>query len=675
MKYLFSLFLLVNFCHPLYSYSYIDSLDHIIDQKAAVLAKSSYKVDKIVYKIRKNIKTQVSLHEIEEFLENKHSIAFFFCEEVQFKVGESTSNASISDELAQAQESFRDLQFALGAKLYLYYLECAKQKMLYKAVKNYDALNYWQNEKFEESQSFFQKNILRSLSGSQYREKIEDSIVQLQELTQQINGFLGMIIHSQKLLQDAITREEFERILLDTVRLQDDFLHVPHQRYDNYDMGFIIKKSIEQLSQFSLHISAQYAQCQLPSHVVRHWKGYSLTAAAACAVAFVYFTYGTDIAHATNALWNDHIEKPLKSNWNRLNGYMSEDEDILKISIEAEVKNIAMHGPAKGDETTLHEALVNTCDIVSNGEFSQSFQKIDKKIEEIDQMTDKTKTMIDEANIWHERIQSFKKEHPNMLWGDFYKYFKAMRDPVFPDVYQPDSRGIVGDTYKLVTFQDPSKPITDSSLAEDQPITSNEPSEESLQESFRTASGEFGQAIQENSSNQPAVPRFNVDDLSWDEKVKLVNENDKLVIANPEKNLSSLMGAGIRKVEREMQRGQAVVGVMALIPVVTLVGGSMFASKSLYNSVAYQPIRTLVRRLEVFLNEIYYEAVTFDKEGHIYFLTEQLKLNINVLTIPEQKLILADIEALQAPSLDYVQKTNVVQRMYRTYPCLIPARV
>lgn len=674
MKYFFSLFLLVGFCHTLYSYSYIDSLDHIIDQKVAVLAKSSYKVDKIVYKIRKNIKTQVSLHEIEEFLENEHSVAFFFYDEVQVKLGNLIPDEPISDELVQAQQSFRELQFALGAKLYLYYLECAKQKMLYKAVKNYDALNYWQNEKFEESQSFFQKNILRSLSSSQYKERIEDNILQLKELTQQTNGFLGMILHSQKLLEDTVTYAEFEQVLIDTIRLQDNFLHVPDQCYDSCDMGFVIKKSIDQLSQFSVHLSAQYAQCQLPSHVVRHWKGYSLTAAAACVVAFIYFTYGTDIAHATKSLWDDHIEKPLTSNWNRLNGYMNEDEDILKISIEAEVKNIAMHGPAKGDETPLHEALVNTCDIVSNGEFSQGFQKIDKKVEEIDQMMDKTKTMIDEANIWHERIQSFKKEHPNMLWGDMPKYFKAMRDPVFPDVYQPDSRGIVGDVMSCIplpgVWKDPTKPIIDEAPT---PIT-NESPEESLQEAFRAASGELGQAVQGNSLGQPVVPRFNVNDLTWDEKVKLVNENDKIVMANPEKNLSSLMGAGIRKIEREMQRGQAIVGAMALIPVVTLVGGSMFASKTLYDSVAYQSIRTLVRKLEIFLNEIYYEAVTFEKEGHIYFLTEQLKLNVNVLTIPEQKLIAADIEALQTPSLDYVQKTNVVQRMYRTYPCLIPTK-
>jgi hypothetical protein len=68
---------------------------------------------------------------------------------------------------------FKDLKFAIGAKLYLHYLTCCKEKMLYKAVTNYDALQYWKNELFAENLPFYNKNILRWISRSSYQEKIE----------------------------------------------------------------------------------------------------------------------------------------------------------------------------------------------------------------------------------------------------------------------------------------------------------------------------------------------------------------------------------------------------------------------------------------------------------------------------------------------------------------------
>jgi hypothetical protein len=541
MKYLIPLFLIVSFYQPLHAYSYIDSLDIVIDQKAADLTQSFYKVDKIVQTIRKNIKAQVSLQEIEDFLDGKDSAAFFSSHELQLK-----TNEQISNEAGRVQKDFKDLQFALHAKLYVYYLEYTKEKMLYKAVENYNTLNYWQNEKFYEAQPFFKKNILRSLSGLQYKENIDNNITQLEQITKQTDAFLGLIVHNQRLLQQAITQQEFEQSLMEAIRLQDDYWHAPVKTYDDYDMSIMIKKSIDQVRRFNVHLLEQYAQCKLPSHIRRNWKGYTFTAAGMSLGAFIAITYGNDISQGLQYFWNESVYGAFERNRKTLSG--------------------VIEGPQ-----------FDVRDNVNNAEAI-----MDKMLEQRE-----PQTKLNFVKIFGKAASATKDKNSKLS-------FEEKKQLVLPMIC----------TIKKHHFLNLS---------------------------------------------------------SWTSALELELELKAI-------EAQEIMNASLKDVH-------TALGITALIPVVTLFLGSMFASRSLYNSVAYQSIRTLVRRLEVFLNEIFYEAVTFDKEGHLFFLTEQLKLHVNVLTIPEQKLIAADIAALQVPSLDYVQKTNVVQRMYRTYPCLIPARV
>jgi hypothetical protein len=673
VKYLISLFLLVSFYQPLHAYSYVDSLDNIIDEKVAALAKSFYKVDKIVQTIKKNIKTQVSLQEIEDFLDNKHSVVFFFCNEVQLKIDEQHS-----DEAAQAQQSFKDLQFVLGAKLYLYYLECAKQKMLYKSVTNYDALHYWQNEKFYEAQSFFQKNILRSLSGVQYKESIDNNITQLEQITKQTDGFLGLIIHNQRLLQKARSQQEFEQSLMESVQSQDDFLHVPHQTYDNYDMSLIIKKSIDQLCRFSVHISAQYAQYQLPSHVVRHWKGYTFTAVGMSIATFIYLRYGDDIKKGSQYFWDEHIKGALQRNQEYFSGVakptqfnVESTKDSLQISEDA-----AKARPfPQGKEDPLDQALISTLSEATGGESTKIYKEVKEGVVLGKQIVRKIVPMVNTVGPVVEEVVPIAKDLTAVYKGVVKPFVADCKDTTLANPFADST--IYEGTRKVLNFHGN---LWLSPLLKPVDAIINAPHEQAqssyqpilLPSSFENSTND---AILPESK-QVIIPKRQSENISQKDK-------DDIILANSLKNgidyVDALRREVLRKqIEVENQANKIskdmhmVLAITALIPVITLIGGSLFASKSLYNTVAYQPIRTFVRRIELFLNESFYQPITFYGEGHLYFLTEQLKLNVNVLTLPEQKLIDADITALQSPDLDYVQKFNVVQRMYRTYPCLVP---
>lgn len=599
MKRLFTLFLAVGIFQPLCADSYLDRLDSIIDQKLEILKKSSmYKVDKIVKSIRKNIKNEVPLQEINNFLDSSKSIAFFFCDETQIRL-----HVAIENESEDLEQAFTDLQFALGIKLYSYYLACAKRNMLHRAVENYDALAYWQNEQFYELQSLYQKNISRSLLGSGYKQKIDHNIKQLQAISKQTDSFLGLVLHNQELLHRASTQQELKANFKQAVRLQNDILQVSEQEIHDDAMSSIIKSSIDQLSQLSLYISAQHAQSQLPSHILRHWKGYTFTTAIACACAFAYLRYGTDIVQGLQYFWHEHVQGALERNRKTLSGVLEGPQ----FDLEANKKNA--------------EALM-------------------------DQLLQKPAPRTEGSPLW-----CFWKDLNNCTDGIPQQLYDENKDivPVNPV------------TWKGRMFIQSIGKTTDDII---------------------TAA-----SLSLSSSSQPQSKICNeISKLSFEEKKSLVLPIICTIKKHKDLNTFACLDAVDLELELKTVEGQQAInsvlkdvhmalGMVALVPLIALAGGSLFASKSLYNSVAYQPIRTIVRRLEVFLNEIFYESVSFDKEGHIYFLTEQLKLHVNVLTIPEQKLITADIAALQAPSLDYVQKTNVIQRMYRTYPCLIPARV
>ena len=685
MKHLCYLFLLANFCQPLYSNFYVDSLDTMINQEAKFLAGSSYKVEEVISKINKNIKKKASLQEIDAFLHHEGSVAFFFCNEVQSKL-----NESLVEEGLQLRQSFNDLQFGLGVKIFLYYLECCKQKMMYKAVKNYDTLNYWKNEKFNEDQITYSLNIFRWFSKTPYQKEVENNIVQLEEISKQTNSFLGLVRYSQHILGQAKTQQECKEKLMTVVKLQDDFLHISDKNYDSFEISTIVTDSIDKVYRFSLYLSEQYAQCQTPSHFKRHWKAYTLTAATLYVCGFIYSHYGDELINSSQHFWDEHMQGPLNRNIQILSGYTSAPElpieqhkEKIKDLIEAGFKM----GSARGDETSLHDALARDCDTVSGGEFSAKFKEIDDKMAMVDDMLKKAKPAVDELSVWYQRYKEFKEEHPNMLWGDWYKYFVGTRDPVFSDVYQKGSRNVGNDIYSFVSWRDQSKTFDDQPKGGSQSVV--DPlfvvPDANLQETFKYSAGELGQATQ----NLPELTQSSAPDVStwtFEQKKQYVEEQHKTITTNPYKNILRLGEPYLYKVEEESLQAKKMVnkfsqdlhvilGLTALIPMLTVIGGSLFASKTMYNSVAYQPIRTLVHRLEVLLNESLYESVVFDREGYLYFLTEQLKLNIGVLTNREQKLIDADIAALQSYDLDYTQKFNVVQRMYRTYPCLVPVTI
>ncbi len=672
MHYILSLFLVASFCQPLYSHSYADSLNAVIDEKTAALGKLTYKVNKITHNIRKNITTQVSLQDVEDLLDNKHSVALLFCNEMQLSI-----NEQLSQDAVQSQQQFKDLKFALGAKLYMHYLACAKQKMLYQAVKNYDALNYWQNEKFCQSQSFFQKGIFRSLSGSDYTEQIMNNIQLLQEVTRQTNLFLGLMLHNQQALQKATTLQEFEQSLMQATRLQDGLCHAQDQVCDICDIAKIVKKSIDQVSQLSSNLSEQYAQCQMPSHAVRHWKGYTFTTATALAAAFIYVKYGDQIVQSSQGFFNQHVKDALNRNIEMLAGRMK-----------------APQFPTTQEENMIDDLIEKTfvVDVIESSELEAALElKIGSGLSEFLQNGGS--------------VQKFFEENPNLIWIDTIMNSK-WTDPITPDKYEKGSRSWVTTTYNVYNGISPRKPlkydsywkksdgsdgiflqwwkyshgVTDADVAianaYEQTVADHAAKRATVQDHLTQ--------LHENGLRDYQNMPFDVN--TPEGKRAYADHHYRMVTKYPLSNAGRLVDLGAWTIATQSKSAKdvmnthsqdvhAMLGLATLIPIVTLIGGSLFASKSVYNSVAYQPIRTLVRRLEVYLNEIFYEEVTFDKEGHIYFLTEQLKLNINVLTIEEQKLIIADIEALQAPSLDYVQKTNVVQRMYRTYPCLIPARV
>jgi len=456
------------------------------------------------------------------------------------------------------------------------------------------------------------------------------------------------------------------------------------------EMGTVVTDSIDKVYRFSLYLSEQYAQCQTPSHLTRRWKSYVLTAATLYVSGFIYLHYGDELLNSSQHFWDEHMQGPLNRNIQILSGYTSAPElpteqhkDKIVDLIEAGLKM----GPARGDEVTLNEAFAQDLNTISGGESSAKFQELDDKMAMVDDMLGKAKPAVDELNVFFERYDSFKKEHPNMLWGDGYKYFAAMSDPVFADVYQEDSRSVINDGYSVITGQDTSRAISDQPAKSSQPVV--DPliymPDANLQETFKYSAGEIGEAT-ENLSKKLQSNALDTSSWSFEQKKQYVEEQHKTITTNPYKNTLRLGEPYLYKVEEESLQAKEMVnkfsqdlhvilGLTALIPMLTVVGGSLFASKTMYNSVAYQPIRTLVHRLEMLLNESIYKSIVFDREGHLYFLTEQLKLNVGVLTNREQKLIDADIAALQSYNLDYAQKFNVVQRMYRTYPCLVPVTI
>jgi|GEM_PF-1537506 len=161
-------------------------------------------------------------------------------------------------------------------------------------------------------------------------------------------------------------------------------------------------------------------------------------------------------------------------------------------------------------------------------------------------------------------------------------------------------------------------------------------------------------------------------------------------LTHPLKNIDSAMRAGeyvflkgISDVKQQAnvalkemyEDNRLTIGIASLIPLMTVIAGGTFASKKIYNTVSYQPVRNIIRDLDIFLNNASSQEVSLDREGKLYFLTELLKKNSQALAEVDMKLIEEDIVELQSMTLTYGQKFNVVRRMYHTYQFLLPGAV
>lgn len=171
---------------------------------------------------------------------------------------------------------------------------------------------------------------------------------------------------------------------------------------------------------------------------------------------------------------------------------------------------------------------------------------------------------------------------------------------------------------------------------------------------------------------------------------QLACERHRIALQYPEKNISTVMRAYqctiLRQILDVKQQANIVlkemyednrltIGIASLIPLMTVIAGGTFASQKLYNSVSYQPIRKVIRDLEIFLNDASVQDVSLDREGRLYFLTELLKNKSKILAANDTRLMEDDITELQSMKLTYAQKFNIVQRMYHTYGFLLPGAI
>jgi len=166
-----------------------------------------------------------------------------------------------------------------------------------------------------------------------------------------------------------------------------------------------------------------------------------------------------------------------------------------------------------------------------------------------------------------------------------------------------------------------------------------------------------------------------------------IMNKDKIILSNPDKNFVPTLSASIRLVLRIILNGEnqlnialkevyadnrLMISLAALIPAMAVAGTGIFAAKNLYKSYAYEPIRQSMRHLDRVLNNALEKDFSFDIQGQVYFLTEQLKNKVSVLPMPESFMLHQDITELRSLELNYAQKYNILQRMYRTYKFLLP---
>lgn len=674
MKYISYLFLLLTFFQNLQAELYIESLDAIIAQKVESLQKSFYEVknlDKVISKLAKHIKKQPGAKDVSAFLDPVNSVTFFFNDQVVLKL-----NGDLSEEAQAVLADFKDVKFAIGAKLYLYYLACCKEKMLYKATRNYDALQYWKNEQFAENLAFYNKNILRWISRSSYQERIEHNIAALEKVSLQTNSFLGMLCSNQDLLVQSQTEQDFKANLKEVIGIQNEFLQLSDDLSCD-DMGQLVAVSLQQVQQFNNHLSQLYAACQLPSHVARNWKGYTLSTAAICACAYIYLTYGDAMIQGAQYAWNEHARGPVEKAIHTFTGVLQPDQiDIedFKQSLKISEQAAAQRPFPKGKDDSLHESLASSFDEMTGGQAGPIIQEIkDLRIvakevaTTVVPMVNRMGPVIDETvpvvkdvlDVYHNEFRPFVADNKDATIMNPFANAKPLE--AIKNSFNLNKQIWLGQNLKGVDaiINGPGKKIVSTFKPLELPNSLQAPVQEIVLPKFDQ--GVVASKVYPENMSQ--------------------KDKDDIILGNSLKNPNDFVDAGrregLRLVIKVLEKGNKmakdnhmVMSIGSLITPAIILGGSLFASKNIYNSVVYQPIRKFVRELEVLLNDALYRQPSFDVQGKLYFLVEQLSLNVDVLTLGEQKMMQDDLRSLRNYGLDYVQKYNVIQRMYKTYPCL-----
>lgn len=676
MKYVSYLFLFITAFSKLSAGHYTDTLSGTIAEKIQALDQSPCQVknlEKIERKLSKTIVKQPGFQQITSFLDKKTSSIFFFNDQVTLSFNRK---GEPSAELIKAFNDFKDLKFAIGAKLYLHYLTCCKEKMLYKAVTNYDALQYWKNELFAENLPFYNKNILRWISRSSYQEKIERNIAALEKVTLETNSFLGMLCSNEDLLLKSQTEQDFKDNLKEAIAVQNQLLRVEND-CDYEDMSNLLQITLEQNYNFDQYLSELYAQCQLPSHVVRNWKAYTISTATMCACAYIYLHYGDAIIQSSQYAWSEHARGPIEKAIKTFTGVLQPDQiDIedLKQSLKISEQAAAQRPFPKDKDDSLHESLSSSFNEMTGGQAGPIIQEIKDLRVVAKEVATTVVPLVNRMGPVIDETVPVVKDVLDVYHNEFRPFVAANRDATIANPFaNATPMEAIRNSFNLnkqIWFGQNLKGVDAIINGEGKEIVSTfKPLE--LPDSLQIPAQEI---VAPKGDQQTAVRKIYPDNMSQKDK-------DDIILGNSLKNPNDFVDAGRReflrlvinvleKANKMAKDNHMVMSMATLLPAATVVAGSLFASKNIYNSVIYQPIRKFVRELEVLLNDALYCQPSFDVQGKLYFLVEQLSLNVDVLTLGEQKMMQDDLRSLRNYGLDYVQKYNVIQRMYKTYPCL-----
>ncbi len=304
MKYFLFISLL---CLSLYGYAADFStplLDRCITKKVQELSQAPIelkKIESITYAVQACITKEVSLQELDCFLNRKDCTEFFtaLSQDLNWYVMSTDEKQVLSD-----------LQILLSAKLYCYYLENCKQMMLQKAAKNYEGLQYWKHEKFYQKKLWYRPLV----TASQYAVHIDEHIASLQQTAEKIYYFLGVITRNQEVMLQADGVQAVQEYLQQAMAVHHDFAHRSYGVVATEEMYLFLKNVIHQAYMLSLQISDVHAKHQLPSYLERSWKKYTASAAGLAVIGLIGMRYKRELIDIPQHFFDEHIKGPLERN-------------------------------------------------------------------------------------------------------------------------------------------------------------------------------------------------------------------------------------------------------------------------------------------------------------------------------------------------------------------------